>query len=62
MYLQEVGCGVRDWIELVQHMDRCRAVVNAVMNVRVPLNEGNFLTSCNPVSFTRRAVLHGVSK
>ena len=34
-----------DWIKLAQNRDRWRELVNAVMNLQVPQNVGNFLTS-----------------
>ena len=36
MYLQKVGRGCGDWMELAQDRDRWRALVSTVMNFGVP--------------------------
>jgi hypothetical protein len=34
-----------DWIDLPQERNKWQALVNVVMNLRVPYNAGNFLSS-----------------
>jgi hypothetical protein len=36
MNLREIGWGGMDWIDLAQDRDQWRALVNMVMNLRVP--------------------------
>jgi hypothetical protein len=45
MDVQEVRRGGMDSIDLAQERDRWRALVNAVMNLWIPYNAGNFPTS-----------------
>jgi hypothetical protein len=54
--------GGMDWIVLSQDRNRCRALVDSLMSLLFPYNAGNFLTSWKPASFSRRTLLHGVSK
>jgi hypothetical protein len=50
MDLREIGWVGVDWIDLAQDRDQWRALVNTVMNLRVPC--------CTTGSFSRRAQLH----
>ena len=52
---QEVGWGGLDWIDVTQDKDRCGARVNALMNLRVPQNAGNFrsLNKANKCTYTK---------
>jgi hypothetical protein len=62
MDIQEVGYGGTDWIELAQDKDTWWALAKSVMNLRFPQNARNFFTNREPVSFSRRTLLHGTSK
>jgi hypothetical protein len=42
--MYDVGEGDMNWIVLAQKRGKTRGVLNAVMNIRVPLNGVNFLT------------------
>jgi hypothetical protein len=53
MDLREIGLGGVDWIRLAQDRDRWRAVVSAVMNLRV-LAPRNWLVSLFPYLFKYR--------
>ena len=37
--------GGMNWIDLAKDLDRWRDIVNAVMNLQVPQNVGNFMIS-----------------
>jgi hypothetical protein len=59
--LKEASCEGVDWIYLAQDKDQWRAVMNTVMNRRVPLKTGMFSTRRAIISVSRRSVFHGVS-
>jgi hypothetical protein len=58
MDLIKIGWDGGAWIDLAQDRDQWRALVNTVMNLRVPQNAGKFLSSCKIVGFSRMAQLH----
>jgi hypothetical protein len=58
MDLREIGWDGMDRIALAQDRNLWRALVNTVMNFRVPLNAGKFLSSCTIGGFSGRAQLH----
>jgi hypothetical protein len=51
MDLTEIGWDGMDWIDLAQDRDQWRALVNTVMNLRVPQSDGKFLSSCTTGCF-----------
>jgi hypothetical protein len=57
IYFRAIGWDGMDWINLALDRNQWRALVNTVMNLRVPYNSGNFLSGCTTGSFPRRAQL-----
>jgi hypothetical protein len=60
MDLRETGWKGVDWVRLAQDRDQWRALLNTVMNLRVPQEAGDLLTAWVTLRFSR-TLLHGVS-
>jgi hypothetical protein len=61
MDLVEVGWNDVDWIGLALDRERRRALVNSVLNLRVPENAGNLPNVQTPRDLSSSVQLHGVS-
>ena len=58
--LKEIWWDVVDWIHLTQDRENWQAVVGTEMNLQILYNVGNFWSAWGIISFSRRAVFHGV--
>jgi hypothetical protein len=50
-----------NWIDLAQDRDKWPALMNTVFSLRNPKNGENFVTSWEAISFSRRAMFHGIT-
>jgi hypothetical protein len=57
MDLREIGWDGVDWINIARDRDQWRALLNTVLNLRVPLNAEKFLSGCPINCSSRRAQL-----
>jgi hypothetical protein len=61
MDLEEVGWGDVDWIGLAQDRNRWKALVNSVLNLRVPRNAGKLSSGLTSSGLSISVQLHIVS-
>jgi hypothetical protein len=61
MDLVEVGWGDVDWIGLAKDRKRWRALVNSVLNLRVPLHAGKLSSGLTSSGLSKSAQLHIVN-
>jgi hypothetical protein len=61
MDLGEVGWGDVDWIGLAKDRNRWRALLNSVLNLRVPSNVGKLSSGLASSGLSSSAQLHIVS-
>jgi hypothetical protein len=61
MYLLEIVWGGVDWIGLAQDRDKWKALVNPVMNLRVPQNAGKLSSGYTIGGLSSSAQFHRVS-
>jgi hypothetical protein len=61
MELWEMGWGDMDWIGLAKDKNRWRALVNSVLNFRVPWNAGKLSSGVTSSGLSSSAQLHTVS-
>jgi len=47
-----------DWTDLDKDKDRWYALINVVINLRIPSNSGKYLTGSGRVSFLGSTLLH----
>jgi hypothetical protein len=59
MYLQDVEFAGIDRINLASYRDKRRALVNAVMNFRVPYSKESFVIVCRHITCCRMTLFYG---
>jgi hypothetical protein len=57
MNLREIRWDGMDWIDMVHYRDQRRALVNTILNLRVPKDAGKFLSGCKIGGSSRKAQL-----